>query len=435
MSKLRLFGSFFAMFAIVYGPVLDTFLGPILDISFLTCLLLIISNVVWYQRMRLNRFASQLSVFPVLIFGVCLLNIVLLDIENIEHSARALMRPVRILVVLFAVAIFARYFVSNVGRKAIEKGIMLLFLVILLHAVIMILQFFDADFRNAIYQFTTAKNVLQQYQSTRMAGFSGAGGAQLSIIQSFGLILGVFLFSQSKSMQTKLFVFIGCQLIIASVFFAGRSGVLTAIIFCPLYYLYLNSQQPASKAMKNTISTTVLLSLVTVVLLVFLFDSLADNIYFMSAFERIFDSFIGYQDGGKFKVDTLIALSNMFILPNEAMHMLIGKASYLHNNTLYSINTDIGYLRLIWGYGLVGSVFHYSFYIFAIYVIQALPNISKAEKSLPIILLLLTLFFNSKEILVFSRMSFQISMFVLFIVYFVSQRAPINLSTRELREL
>jgi len=99
------------------------------------------------------------------------------------------------------------------------------------------------------------------------------------------------------------------------------------------------------------------------------------------------------------------------------------------------INTDIGYLRLIWGYGLVGSVFHYSFYIFAIYVIQALPNISKAEKSLPIILLLLTLFFNSKEILVFSRMSFQISMFVLFIVYFVSQRAPINLSTRELREL
>ncbi len=426
-----MFSAVLVMFFIVYGPVLDTFLGPMLDVSFLTCFLLIVSNVIWHQKMRLNRFTLQLSVFPFLIFGICLLNVFLLDIENIEYSTRALMRPVRILVVLFAVAIFARHFVKNFDKNAIEKGVMLLFLVILLHAVIMILQFFDADFRNAIYQFTTAKNVLQNYQETRMAGLAGAGGAQLSIIQSFGLILGVFLFSQSKKMQTKLFVFIGCQLIIASIFLAGRSGLLTAVIFSPLYYLYLNLQQSGYKAVKNTVVTTILLSSVIAVFIVFLFDGLTDNIYFMSAFDRIFDSFISYQDSGKFKVNTLIALSNMFALPVDAMHMLIGKASYLHNNTLYSINTDIGYFRLIWGYGLVGSIFHYSFYIFAIYVIQKLPNISKAEKSVPIVLLLLVLFFNSKEILVFSRMSFQISMFSLFVVYFVSQRVSVKLSARE----
>jgi hypothetical protein len=430
MYKNSVLLAFIAIFVVVYGPVLDTPLGAILDISFLCCLLLVLLGVLNSQLFYLDKFISNLLIFLFLIFIFSLMNTVFLDFAHIEHSSRAVLRPIRVLLIVIGIAIFAQYFTRKNSVDTIALGVMLIFIVILSHSMIMIFQFFNEGFKDVIYQYTTAKYVLETYQATRLAGLSGAGGAQLSIVQSFGLILGVYLFVQSKDTKNKIYIFTACQFILGSIFLSGRSGFLTAFIFCPLYFLYLNSLLSGGRFIKNIILASITLTIGLGVFSIALYEAMADDPIFMSVFNRIFDTFVDYNEGGEVNVDTLTALSEMFILPNDVMHLLFGKASYLNNNTLYDIFTDIGYFRLIWGYGIIGSLFHYGFYLYSIYVIHTSLHLSKAEKSIPIILLLLTLFFNIKEILIFTRMSFPICMLVLFIVYFTNKRRQMTLEQR-----
>lgn len=414
---------FCIVFLIVYGPVLDTPLGSIVDLSFFVCLAIMFFGLLGKSPIYSNQFVNQLILFLLIIFTICIANAVLLDSNGVSESIRPILRPIRVIPVIFGIAIFARYVVIKSGDESVNILMLMLYLAITLHAIIMIVQFFNADFRNAIYEFTTAKNVLQIYQATRMAGLTGAGGAQLSIVQSSGLIIGVYLFVQSTSKKNKIFIFLTCQLIILSVFMAGRSGFITALLFCPLYFIYLNSLISIRKMLKTLFLISIFVISTLSLLVYLLFDILSSNPSFVSAFERIFDSFLAYNRGGEVKVNTIDRLLKMFIIPEETLHLLFGKASYLNNNTTYDIETDIGYFRLIWGYGIIGSLFHYAFYLFAILRVSNLKNLTKSVKSLPIVLLLLILFFNTKEILVFSRLNLQISMLALFIVYFSSHES------------
>jgi len=429
MIKSNVIILYIVIFFVVYGPVIDSRFGALFDISFLTCVFIILLNIVKCSRLVLDQFTFKLSVFLVFIFVISLSSAVLLDVEHIEHSMRAIMRPVRVLPTVVSLALLSQYIINNRKNQfTIESGITIVFCVIVLHAIIMIVQFFNEPFRNAIYQFTTAKYVIESYQATRIAGFAGAGGAQLSIAQSFGLVLGVYLFVSSKSLKFKFFIFLLCQLLLGSIFLTGRSGLLTAFIFCPLYFIYLNLLESGSKAIKNILIAFLGVSICLGSAIFILFDALADNPMFMSVFNRIFDTFIGYNEGVGVKINTVDVLMKMFILPNEVLHLIFGKASYLNNNTLYGIFTDIGYFRLVWGYGLLGSLFHYGFYIFAMYTVLNLQYIGKREKSIPLLLLLLTLFFNSKEILIFTKFTFQICMLSLFLIYFSNKAIKKSLS-------
>lgn len=426
--KLKAF-LFTSVFFIIYGPVLDTSLGSIVDLSFFTCIAIILFGALSKSPIFNTRFIYQLVCFLIFIMLLCLGNAVLLDNYGLQYALRPILRPVRVIPVIFGIAVLCHYVIQKNPRLSMYSFVFIIYLVIVLHALIMILQFFNADFRNSIYEYTTAKYVLDIYQATRMAGLTGAGGAQLSIAQSCGLVLGVFLFVQTNSNSRKLFVFLTCQLIILSIFMAGRSGFITAFLFSPLYFIYLSSLI----SIKRTVVTFVgmlFFMIATFSLLFFLFyDTLSQNVNFVSTFERIFDSFIAYNQGDGLKVNTVSRLLEMFIIPNDTLHLLFGKASYLNNNTTYDIDTDIGYFRLVWGYGIVGSIFHYLFYVFSILKIGGLRYLTKAERSLPIILLILILFFNSKEILVFSRINFQITMLTLFVAFFINWRRKTNRGT------
>jgi hypothetical protein len=412
--------SFVLIFLIVYGPVLDTFLGPILDISFIVCILIIVERIIFCSKIIIEPVVGQLIAILFIIFILCLFNSIFIDSENFVHSLRALLRPIRVIAIIIAIAIVSNRFVEQNNVFAMRAGMKVLFSVIVFHSVIMVFQFFSESFRNAIYQFTTAKHVLDIYQNTRMAGVTGAGGAQLSISQSLGLILGVYLFVEAKKIKGKVTIFLLCLLILASIILCGRSGLLTAFIFCPIYFLYTNTI--SKNVSRNFLVSIFLILLSSFFVYMFLIDSIENNNNISSVIERIFDSFIAARDGGEFRVNTLSVLSNMFILPDGFFHLLFGKASYLNNNTLYNIDTDIGYFRLIWGYGFVGSIFHYLFYVYSIFYITTLSQLSKLDKSVPIVLLLLILFFNLKEILIFSKLSFQITMFCFFLAYYSNSK-------------
>ena len=156
-------------------------------------------------------------------------------------------------------------------------------------------------------------------------------------------------------------------------------------------------------------------------LLVFLFplfqEILGDNyVYFETAINRTFKTFIDFHNTGRLEDDTVAALLEMIIIPTDTAHFIFGKSSYLENNTYYQIMTDIGYFRIIWGYGFFGLLLHILFYFFMATLL--LPNFLKPRLfyccSLPLLHILMVYVMNMKEIFFMTKFSFQIFLLLYF---------------------
>jgi hypothetical protein len=77
-----------------------------------------------------------------------------------------------------------------------------------------------------------------------------------------------------------------------------------------------------------------------------------DNALFRHAFEL----FINLIQTGEFVTESSDATMRMFIIPNNIKTFLIGDGLFYYPNGRYYMYTDVGYSRLFYYYGFVGSI-------------------------------------------------------------------------------
>lgn len=406
-------GLWLLWFFIIFGPVLDSPAGQFGDISFLVaCALALRCFYIKLSSIYIN------SLF--LLCGICILALttaIITDWDVIDVAVRAVLRPIKTAILLLGVVSLTQLTISYYvrlnnanSREVFYKVIEIIFYCIVLHALIMVLQFLVPSFKNFIYSLTMAQYQLEHYQFFRMAGLSGGGGAQVSVVQSLGILLGFSLLRQNRSHLT---IILAQLLIIMSIFLSGRSGFLTVFIVVLFYFLLSLLFLIYSSRIVLKFSRLALYFCLFGAFVVVITYLLQVNDYFMVAFERTFDTFINYKESGELSDNTLSALGQMFILPTEFMHLLFGRASFLENNTFYNINTDIGYFRLIWGYGLFGLLLHILVYSLVSIVAFKVYFYDRGAAYLCFVILALIFLFNAKEIFFFTKMSFQITLSVL----------------------
>lgn len=409
--KVSLCSYFFVWLLVIFGPVLDLGIGPFSDLSFLVCFILIFFG----SKIYVDRFYVFLSS---LLFAICMLALftaIFFDYSELAVGLRAILRPIRVLVVMWAVIILSNLTVQMLSKRFPNDDVLEIYLkalsivygVLVLHAVIMVSQFLFPTFRDFVYQFTMAKYQLDFYQNFRMAGLSGAGGAQVSFVQGLGFCLGAFLWSKVHAKKT---IIVLNFILVFSVILSGRSGLipvfLVILFFVFKSLIWMFNFGVIKKEFFSKSSVFWLLTFFSAI--AFGVVRLLENEYVVIALERTFATFISYSETGEFSDNTLVALSNMFVLPSEFLHILFGKASYLETNTFYDFNTDIGYFRLIWGYGVLGLGIHIAFYCAMLLVSIRLGVCRRFFLEVNVFLVLLIFLFNSKEIFFFSKMSFQI---------------------------
>lgn len=399
-------------FLLIFGPVLDSPAGQFGDISFLVAGALALR--CFYIKL------SRIYIYSLLLLcGICILALstaLISDWDVIDVAVRAVLRPIKAAVFLLGVVslteLTTRYYfrLANSTTEVFYKVIEIVFYCIVVHAVIMVLQFLVPSFKEFIYSLTMAKYQLEHYQFFRMAGLSGGGGAQVSVVQSLGFLLGYYLLRQKNN---YLAILIAQLLIIMSIFLSGRSGILTVVLVVAFYFLLSFLFLIYSSKFGLNFSRIISYSLLFGVFIVVITYLLQTNDYFMVAFERTFDTLINYQESGEVSDNTLSALAKMFILPTEFLHLLFGRASFLENNTFYNIDTDIGYFRLVWGYGLFGLFLHVLVYFLYLIVAFKVYMHDRGVAYLCFAMLGLIFLFNAKEIFFFTKMSFQISFSVI----------------------
>lgn len=390
------------LFLYIFGPVFRP-IGEWFDLTFFTSLFIIASSQ--YKSWRKVRYPLTYLkwVFIVGLYAIFL--IVLEEGASFSLLIRYLLKPIRILVIALAGYVLANLYTQK-RQYSYSTIVHAVFYVIGLHALIMVIQLISPDIKDLIYDYTAYSEFRSSYDyNFRMGGLSGgSGGAVLSVVQSIGVLLFPFLSRSNKVNQLFNLGFLG--LILVSVFISGRSGVWSIILFLPLSYMMKNSGS-AYKLIKSMFRLGVLAVLMVTGTVYFMEAMNAESEWYY-AFRRSLDSFIGYSESQEFNVSTFDILLKHVKLPDSFVNFFFGNGEHLvYTGFDRTLQSDIGYIRNIWSFGLIGSVM----FIFPLgkYLQIALKYRKKIEgAALVVILCTLMLMFHGKENFLYVRMFWSI---------------------------
>lgn len=408
---------FLLVFLAIYAPFiyLD---GRMVDIqaAFFVAVILLAAVGTDISGLVRNRISMIFLVllWALIVYGL-LTGLFVAPHRGFPHASLRVVRALLTFVGCYAVlALIARYRRQPIGSIPLADYV---FFSITAHAVIMIVQFFSPPFRDAVYEYTINRDMVfgaRLYYS--MAGLTSGGGAQLSVFQSIGVLLVPLMFrARPQRPYPRKVVVAGGVLCFFSVLITGRSGLLVILFFLPLMVLMLGRTIADYK--KAVVSAAVFVSvLLSGLLILDVSGELSDEgdganpvVALAAAVFRAQAVLFGDDH-------TLELLSSHHLqLPEDVATLLVGNPRLIENDQNGPdriLDSDIGYVRILFGYGAAGSLLHYAFYALALWlaaIVYRRGGAYRDHAAFSIVVTLLFLFFNSKEVFVLTRIGFSIT--------------------------
>ncbi len=418
-----------AWFLLILGPIVRSPLGSLGDVSVLSAAGYLLWSTI--RGRRLDR-----SLLPYIALAVAIAFIAGVNSAFTLHAMNSgavlpMLRPIKAVVELlglyFAIRYLSREHVRELGaRRAYEVLLLAAYLVLVVHAIIILLQFAYPTFRDFTYAVLLDFNVLEYNKTFRMPGLAGAGGAQLSAVQGLGFMIGVHLAVVTRRYLPFL---VGNILLIASFVLTGRTGFVLvglAIAYLATISIWREGRNAAHEWPRRR-ALGVVFALTCAFLVIRyvprMYASFSESSTLSIAVERSFRTYLNYKESGQVTDETIGELNNMYAIPSTAGQLLVGDAvEYDNTGGVYS--SDLGYVRQLFGYGIVGLALHIAFYCLMgwaisrprVLAVMGTRNVAFGAWSLIAIFVL-----NYKESFFFSRMSYPISVIAIMGLSWLSQ--------------
>lgn len=244
--------------------------------------------------------------------------------------------------------------------KDINQFLFLLLLIFALQGVLIFLNFLIPSYREFMFAIMPVEgNITEDNISSifRTRGLMQSSGASVSALLSFGFLIASYLYSSFQLTKKDKKIIIYClPWIFIGIAFTGRTGLITIPLALLLYYslLVLNG--------KFTLKSLLLIIYIPLfALLVYAITKLILSVFFLD-FLIIFESWEKWAIDGLLanfveseKTSTLDVLSSYVFLPEDNIQLLFGDPL-----SWGVIRTDIGYIRMIFSVGIIGSILFYS---------------------------------------------------------------------------
>lgn len=416
------------IFLLIFGPVVRSPLGSFGDLSILTAAIFFVWSLLvgCHLTKNIKLFCWIAFILTLLAFLNSLFISEYIELKYLQVILRPLKGLIIFLGVYYAIIRLLKPSIETMGpRKAYESLLTAVYATVLVHGFIIIFQFVFPAFRDLTYAVLINSNVLEFNKQFRMPGLAGAGGAQVSAVQGLGFFIGVHLAMIKKK---SLPFIIGNLILVMSFVLTGRTGfVLVGISF--LYWIVNTVFK--KRSISSTIKVRGLLARILMVAILLLFISKGVSFFFSDSYDdpmlkvaidRTFETYLNFTETGDFSDTTLSSLSEMYEFPEKISTLIFGDV-VLYDNTAAGYNSDIGFVRILWGYGLIGLAGHIIFYLLMGHLILSsrTRQIMGAENITFGLWVLGSVFvLNYKEPFFFSRMSYQITLFVIIGLYSIS---------------
>lgn len=407
-SLLLILGLFFFLFSVKF-----TFLpAHSYQIVLLIALFYVIID---YMRNKKNLFSIS-SEFKIFIYFYLLLLfwiVISYGFNGFEDSY--MIKKITILFIksilcsLIFVYIFLKF---NISFKNL---IFYLQIIIFIQALFVIFCFFNIDFKNWTLDFIPASGNLDPRLDFRSRGLMNGASATGALMISFGLIFTAYLVVVSEIKKRYFFYLsISFLLILTAIFFIGRTGFLI-VPFVGFYFLFIYIYK---KEYRNNIKIFVaymfaylIIGFVFLSILAYLNLFLIDLTKFNTVLNWVTNE-INFQNGNM-EIKTLTILSSHWFVPDDIKTFLFGNPSSFNEER---ISSDIGFIRILYGFGITGSILFYGFFIFVF--LKMIQKLKKIEEKLIIIIFAILLFITEiKEPFLFKV---SINSFILLIFLFIN---------------
>lgn len=394
----------FVLFLFIFGPVLNK-VGSWLDLIFIFSIIITIVNIKKIKHLNQKPFNYFSILF--LFYIIISIKIIFYPYITILNWSLNFLKPIRIVFTLYSGYFLANYLFNE--KYNLYDILKFIYISIILHSFIIIAQFFNIDFRDLTYAYTTSGEFRSTFEyEFRMGGLSGgSGGAVLSTVQSLGIIILPFLLNYNSKIFTKVFFVLSSFVILLSIILTGRSGIYCILLFLPIS-LYLN--YGVYKTIKYNFFI-LSFSIFAFLLINQLLQSLGFT-EFYNSFYRTFDSFISLTETGKYENETVLILKDYILFPDLETFLFGSNDALLNYDVDRNLDSDIGYVRNIFSFGIFGFIL----YIMP-FILLMIYSLKKMKFSIPhkllFLLLLIMAFFHSKESFLYVRMFWSIISLIL----------------------
>jgi hypothetical protein len=199
---------------------------------------------------------------------------------------------------------------------------------------------------------------------TRSPGILLEGFTKLSVVQTMTFICGIssLLSDRKKNRHGYVRIFFGSLVILVSTIISGKTGFVLfcfgMVVFC---WLIITRRRGLIGGKPKIYIMIKLNAIVLFVLVLLLFSSYDNSI--SGALRNGLEMFVSFQESGTFRTRTTdIIFKQMYYFPDRLATYLIGNGSYRQGISDHNTPTDIGYVQILFGAGMIGIICSFAFY-------------------------------------------------------------------------
>lgn len=264
--------------------------------------------------------------------------------------------------------------------------------------------------------------------SYRVAGLSSSTGDGLSFRQALGAMAALHL-SAVSAMKTQRILWVGIVcLCLLSMVFIGRTGMVLFFAFAIAYALASPSKSSVAKSLFVFLAMYVIVGTIGMLLMSTSQRELLVGTVLPHAFEFAFSIF----SGEGFNVSSLDELTGkMLFVPDSVDTLLLGDGYWSNPiGSGNSVPSDVGYVRIIYYVGLLGSLLIYLWYGAFWYVLRRMTPVSSTKAFVDGLLVALFLS-HAKFPFLYAGTTLMFCFLLYFVIYFDHQARIIL--TRQVR--
>ncbi|WP_318837137.1 MULTISPECIES: hypothetical protein [unclassified Providencia] len=319
------------------------------------------------------------------------------------------------------------FIIKTFLRHKSKNNIIILFLIaIITQAILSIFITFSAEFRSlSLSMLNVDMDRLDQSANVRFIGF-GIAYFNLGTVMILGALLSIYLLkNKDNGIFFTSFLIFSLLLFIILGTFSARVSIL-GIIVVMLTHIYTKKN---FKINKNLFSHSFLVlfffPIIFSILYILLPSSVLDNAdqFFDKSLPWAFEAFNNFLNGSGLQSSSTDELAKMFFLPKNLFTMLFGDAR-MYDGDLYYMHTDVGYIRQIFSYGILGLITSIIAYAYICNIIR-----KRFNSFLGITLFLLVLTFNIKGIFIYYS-NFDFFIIFIFIYTLINEKTEQNIIER-----
>lgn len=270
----------------------------------------------------------------------------------------------------FAEAVLGAYLLYTYLSKRYDfkKLLTLTFIAIFIQSIFIVLTFISVPLRDSINTLLLITDE-RGFSSYRMKGLSNYGGASLSYLQMIGILYAgiLFLTERMEKMKSTL-IMTGAFVILVSQIFVARTGLMASIFLIIIVFL---QQAKNRKSLFSLLRQLGIAISFIILLFPFLLILIPDNL--MNTFNdrvlyRNTEILENYESSGSLRTSSTDNLQEMYFLPDSEIGILLGTAQWDENRGSREyvgrlVESDVGYVRIIFAVGVIISTVFYSMYL------------------------------------------------------------------------